>query len=244
MGPLTRRYPACVSGTSERRCPACGALVAPDAEWCGQCFMSLRTADEPAGAEAHGPRQRPSTNVPITISTDRGDQATESVAATWTCPACGEANDLAVNTCAVCGTPFARLFEQPTDAPTISPGAAALSSLIFPGIGHWRAGRVADAVARAVLGVWLLGTLVILLASSGQGSSGLAALIALYGLATVALWGLTAVDAARAASGIAPIVSSRTLLWASVALIVLSMILATVIALPALNRPPPSVPAG
>lgn len=156
---------------------------------------------------------------------------------------CGEVNDLAANACTVCGTPFARLFEPPSKAPSISPAAAAISSLVFPGVGHWRLGRTGDAVARAVLGVWILGTLIILLGTSGQGSLGLVALIALYGLATIALWLLTAVDAARAAAGFPPLVPSRMLLWGSVALVVLSMILATVIALPALNRPP-GVPNG
>jgi hypothetical protein len=149
-------------------------------------------------------------------------------------------NALAANACAVCDTPFARLFERPPEPPRVSPAAAAFSSLVFPGIGQWRAGRRADGIARAILGVWVLGTLVTLLGSGGEGGSiGLVALIALYGVSTVGLWLVSAVDAARAASGERPVVSSRVLLWGSVALIVLSMVLATVIALPALEQRPP-----
>ena len=214
--------------------------MAPDAEWCGQCFASLRAPDPPSDVAT------PAANVPIDVvrETAEGPERGGPVAATWTCPTCGEANDLAANACAVCGTPFARLFEQPSQPPAISPTAAAAWSLVFPGIGHWRLGRVGDAIARLVLGVWALGTLAILLSSSGEGSLGLAALIALYGLATVAIWLVTAVDAARAAIGVAPIVGSRVLVWSCVGLIVLSMIIATMIALPALDRPPAQVPSG
>ena len=41
---VTRGYPGAMqSGPPgvERRCPDCGALASPDAEWCGQCFRSL-----------------------------------------------------------------------------------------------------------------------------------------------------------------------------------------------------------
>ncbi|HEX7464704.1 MAG TPA: hypothetical protein VF382_07420, partial [Actinomycetota bacterium] len=34
--------------SSERRCPDCGALVAIDADWCGQCYASLIGPQMPA----------------------------------------------------------------------------------------------------------------------------------------------------------------------------------------------------
>lgn len=226
--------------STERRCPSCGALVAADAEWCGQCFARL-VSPTPAG-----PADTPSVASPAAPATTQPDlsdaigQGSGLGMPTWTCPTCGEVNDIVANACVACSTPFARLFERPDEAPGTSPGAAFVWSLAFPGLGHWRAGKRYDAVARAILGAWILGTLVVLLLSSAGaegGPGGLAVLIALYGVATVALWAVTAVDAGRAASGAPPMVSSRVLLWASVALVVLSMLLATVIALPAADRP-------
>ena len=35
---------------AERRCPTCGALASPDAEWCGQCFAPLNRRAETSAA--------------------------------------------------------------------------------------------------------------------------------------------------------------------------------------------------
>ncbi len=49
----TEQPPERVEGT-EGRCPNCGALVSPDAEWCNLCFASLKAPEPeiPAAAEA------------------------------------------------------------------------------------------------------------------------------------------------------------------------------------------------
>ena len=38
----------------ERRCPTCGALASPEAEWCGQCFAPLDRVGARNEAEAEG----------------------------------------------------------------------------------------------------------------------------------------------------------------------------------------------
>ena len=63
-----RGYPPGVSA-DERRCPNCGALVAADADWCGQCFTeparagpAARAAERRAG-DGRAPRSRRATRV-------------------------------------------------------------------------------------------------------------------------------------------------------------------------------------
>jgi hypothetical protein len=110
--------------------------------------------------------------------------------------------------------------------------------MLFPGLGHWRCGRSLDGVARAVIFVWTLGTLLILVASRvGKGGFGATApLFVLFLAATLVVWVTSAYDAYRIAGGEEPMVSSRTLLWGSVVLIVLSVLLASLVTLPATRR--------
>jgi hypothetical protein len=129
------------------------------------------------------------------------------------------------------------LFEDPADPVTTSPAAAAAWSLLLPGLGHWFAGRRAEAVARFVLAAWVTGMLFILVASrvNGGGFGGAAPLVLLFGIAGLALWTEGVVDGRRAAAGLAPLVSSRTMLWACVALVGLSIVLSTMLAVPGLQ---------
>ncbi|HXF36884.1 MAG TPA: hypothetical protein VNO17_06860, partial [Actinomycetota bacterium] len=88
----------------ERRCPTCGALVARDAGWCGQCFSPLGGSAAPqGGARAAAPAP---TEVPQARSTSR------RAPAAWPCPVCDHRNPIEAEVCAVCGTPFARLFDR------------------------------------------------------------------------------------------------------------------------------------
>jgi ribosomal protein L40E len=210
---------------SERRCPSCGALVAIDAEWCGQCYATLR---EPAAAPSPG-ADRPGARTAGLERSDKGDGPPSA----WRCPVCDAENGLEANTCRACGTPFSRLFEDAPPPSAVSPGAAAAWSLLLPGLGHWFAGRRADAIARFVLTAWVGGMLVVLLSSGDTGGLGVAAgLDGLFAIAALALWAEAAIDARRAAAGLAPVVSSRMMLWACVALVGVSMLLATILALP------------
>jgi hypothetical protein len=155
---------------------------------------------------------------------------------TWICPACGAETPLADDRCAVCGTPFARLFEEPVETrPMVSARSALTWSLVFPGLGHWQVSRRFDAIARIVLFVWTFGTVVALVVSrSGAGGLGqTASLFWLFLVASVLLYATSAVDAYRIASDEEPMVGSRTLLWCSAGLVVLSVVLATLLVLPA-----------
>ena len=79
--------------------------------------------------------------------------------------------------------------------------------------------------------------LVLLVSRFGKGGMGpTMPLFLLFLGASVAIYVLSAVDAYRIASGDQPIVGSRALLWTSAGLIVLSVLIATFVTLPAARR--------
>ncbi len=88
-----------------------------------------------------------------------------------------------------------------------------------------------------VLFAWTAGTtLVLFLSRSGKGGLGsLVSLVFLFLGSAAILYLVSALDAFRLASGDTPVVSARMLLWGSAALVLLSTILATVVALPAVR---------
>ncbi|MGH2659385.1 MAG: zinc finger Ran-binding domain-containing protein, partial [Actinomycetota bacterium] len=230
---------------SERRCPTCGALVSADAEWCGQCYASLRApAAEPVHhapvAAATEGRVGPATEEEAGAKTPEPASAAPVPASeaepAWPCPVCGNRNPIELNRCAVCGTSFARLFQDAEPGPRVSPRGAAVWSLALPGLGHWKCGRALDAIVWMAISLWTVGT-VVLMFLSRTGSSGLGPTIPLlivFLVAIVVLWVTSALDAYRIASGVRPLVTSRALLWGSVALVVLSVVLlATLVVVPA-----------
>jgi hypothetical protein len=208
--------------------------VAADAEWCGQCFTSLRPveAETPATAVAAERPAGPSAGAlggAIQIEDGRPE---------WTCPACETRNPIEATLCTACGTPFARLLEEPTARPQMDPQTAAVWSMAFPGLGHWKLGHRGEAIARFAMFGWAFGALLVLLVSR-MGKGGMGPTMPLFLLflgASVAIYVLSAVDAYRIAGGERPLVSSRALLWTSAGLIVLSVLIATFVTLPAARR--------
>jgi Double zinc ribbon len=191
----------------EARCPNCHALVSADAEWCGQCFTSLRAPDpepDPSPASSGAP------------TADRPG------AATWPCPTCGTDNPIELDVCAVCGTPFAQLLRQEEERPTVSPRDAFLWSLTFPGVGHAKIGRAADGIARGTLFVLTFG-LALVIVLSGVSTPPVFAVVVLLLLSAMVLYLGSAAEAYRMAEGGSPFVSARTLLWATVALIMVAV---------------------
>jgi hypothetical protein len=222
-----------VTGTAEPRCANCGGLLARGAEWCGQCFAPVATGPTPLAApspSAGSVDRRPAAAAGL------GGGAVEVAAgkATWECPVCGVRNPIEADRCPACQTPFGRLFETAEERPRIEPRTAMLWSLVLPGLGHWKVGLRADAVARMVLFAWTLGTVLVVVASrAGSGFGSSTSLFVLYLGSATGIYVLSAIDAARAADGRPPVVSSRVLLWASAALVLASIALATLVTLPA-----------
>lgn len=221
----------------DRRCPSCGALVSAEAEWCGQCYAPLERVGSPSGA-AEGSASQAGGAPPVPLGAIGDAIEVEGGKPAWICPACGSRNPIEDNACSTCGTPFARLLEEPKERPDVDPQTAAVWSMAFPGLGHWKLGYRTDAVARFAMFGWAFGALLILLVSR-FGKGGLGPTMPLFLLflgASLVIYVLSAVDAYRLASGEPPIVSSRTLLWTSAGLIFLSVMIATFVTLPAARR--------
>jgi hypothetical protein len=196
------------------RCPNCGALVTVDAEWCGQCFTSLRATPDPERAKP-AILQRPAAV---------GEAVEGSALATWPCPTCGSMNPIELDVCGVCGTSFAQLLRQDEPGPTVSPRDAFLWSLTFPGVGHAKAGRAPDGIARGTLFVLTFG-LSLVVTLSGVSSAPVFAVVALLLVSAITIYVGSALEAYRIAEGGAPFVTSRVLLWATVALVMVSVTL-------------------
>jgi hypothetical protein len=213
-----------VSVPEERRCPNCQALVSWDADWCGQCFTSLRTATEPDGGPEPGP-------VRITREGSEGARATAS----WRCPACEHENPLEMDLCEVCGTSFGALFRLDAERPRVDPGTALRKSLLLPGLGHAAVGRAPDGIARGMLFAWTFGTAIVIL-FSGVSSGPASGMLALYGTLAVGLYAFTAYEAYRMADGSGLLVSSRVLLWGAVSLVLVSALMAAFLIFAAARR--------
>ena len=149
--------------------------------------------------------------------------------ATWPCPTCGSQNPIELDMCSVCGTSFAQLLRQEEPRPTVSPRDAFLWSLTFPGVGHAKAGRAPDGIARGTLFVLSFG-LALVIVLSGVSNGAVFAVVTLLLLSALTLYLGSALEAYRIAEGGPPFVSARTLLWATVALIMVSVsLLATAV---------------
>ena len=182
--------------------------MSADADWCGQCFTSLRA-----------PVPEPVSVAPEAVRTpERPGGATP----TWPCPTCGSENPIALDLCSVCGTSFGQLLREEVAAPTVSPRDAFLWSLVFPGVGHAKVGRGADGIARGTLFVLTFGLALVIVVSGVSSGPVFGVVVLLLGSALVIYLG-SAAEAYRIADGGSPFVSARVLLWATVALIMISV---------------------
>lgn len=202
---------------TERRCANCGAVVYEGAEWCSMCFT-------PVVAEADAPAEPPQEETPPPAASD----ATERQTAVWPCPVCESRNAIDLDRCGTCGTPFVAAMRQETGRPDVDPSVAFRRSLIVPGLGHRMVGRDLDGFARGVLfAMLLLATL--MLAFSGVRSGAVGFLLVVYAVATGLVYLGSAIEARRLAEGGDEIVSSRTLLWATVAILLVSVVMVSLV---------------
>ncbi len=143
---------------------------------------------------------------------------------TWPCAVCGTPNDLSRDVCSVCGASFSKLFEQEEAKPKVRPNTAVARSLIFPGLGHASAGRKAEGLARAVLFLWCAATALFLLMNHPAGGLGiLLPMAVVFVMGALVLYAATALDAFRLASDEPQLLSSRSMLYGTAGLMMLSV---------------------
>jgi ribosomal protein L40E len=235
------------SSSGTQRCDSCGGLNPPRAEWCGQCLTRFAMWDPaPDSGEPvepyESPRMPPSTQFdPLTAPELPGSPAanpTETPPSRslrpvgggafrvtgsevlWSCSTCGGENSLAARTCQTCGTSFATVVStrEPARAGG-DPNTAALLSLFLPGAGHAYLGHMGQAIARAVMSMWVVGVTLIAMFSGGGRTSML--LSVCYGISAAGLWLAAAHDAYREAKDQSSLVllSGRRFLYVTLGLV-------------------------
>ena len=231
---------------AEGRCAKCGAVLYEGAAWCGMCFEPVASqierdraeepdpepVEEPLELETEPATDRPEPGPTASSPEPQGGSDPEHAGTTtaeparpgWPCAVCGTRNPIELDFCQTCGASFASLMRQETVHVKVDPKAAFRRSLRFPGSGHRMIpGREVDGLARSVLFAMLL-LATVMLGISGVRTGAVVLLFLVYLVATIGVYVLTAFEAARLAEGGEPLVSSRALLWTTVAILLLSIL--------------------
>jgi hypothetical protein len=208
------------------RCARCGGLNPATAEWCGQCLD--RFADRGAASDAVATPRRDRADEPSRpTSAHRGVVSVTDAGISWTCRLCETPNRLDAPRCRACGAPFAASLREPSPSRRArDPGAAALASLLWPGVGHALIGLWGHAIARAVTTLWVAAATLTFAVQQGFGAP--ATLV--FAAVATALWAVTAHDAYREASGNTGAVLLTPRLFAFAVLALMALSVATVFA--------------
>jgi hypothetical protein len=191
--------------------------VSEDAEWCGQCFTSLRQPEpEPTPTVAQVPAD--TAAAPATASPAPTD---EPVGAFWPCPVCGTRNPIVLEACEVCGTPFAAVMRGETRRDADAE-AAFRRSLLFPGLGHAMLGYSLDGFARGA--VFALAVLVVIFLPLSVPTTPLTILATVLSAgAAIGIYILSAAEIKRLAQRHGLLIESRFLLWGAVGLMMVTV---------------------
>lgn len=104
-----------------------------------------------------------------------------------------------------------------------SPRDAVAWSLVFPGLGHRKGGLPLDGLARGILFTMTFG-MALLIGLGGASSGTVFGLFLVYLVLALAVYGGSAYEAYRVARGGGLLVPSRPLMWATVGLMLLSVV--------------------
>lgn len=225
------------------RCPACQAHNPDSAEWCTQCYGSLRAPEPapPAAAPATTPATASPADPPATASPATGPGPAEDTSPAsgdpsavgyvsedgrfrrteegldWRCHVCDAWNPIERTTCSTCSAPFAaETTSGPEPGELVDESVALLAAALLPGLGHILMKRTGVGIARALLYVtWLVGGLLLLFSAARAGQSALPSAPLLLG--AVALWAATLLDTITLHRGTGQeLLQPRVLLWLTV----------------------------
>ncbi len=193
--------------------------MSEDAEWCGQCFTSLREPDPPpvpapAVAEA-------TTSAAEAVPAAEQAAGGEPAGAFWPCPVCGTRNPIVLEACEVCGTPFAVVMRGETRR-EVDADAAFRRSLLFPGLGHAMLGYSLDGFARGA--VFALAVVVLIFLPLSVPTTALTILATvLSAAAAIGIYAMSAVETKRLTQRRGLVIESRFLLWGAVGLMMVTV---------------------
>ena len=106
--------------------------------------------------------------------------------------------------------------------PDVAPRDAFVRSLVFPGLGHRLVGRPLEGLARGILFTMLV-LMAVLVGLSGTRAPGLRLLFILYAGAAIVVYLGSAFEARRLAEGGDPFATAKQILWATVAVVLVSV---------------------
>lgn len=178
-----------------RVCPRCGARNAPQLEWCGQCFERFSEPRSPGPIEEGEPAAR----VPPAPPGSRREGADPAGLSEpeWECHRCGRRNPIEASECPACGTPIvAALSGALSSHGEVEPSTAAGWSLVFPGLGHGKAGQGVLGLAIGLLTTTTLAFAVVVGLAAGRRAAGSMLLVLVLGV-----WLVAALDAYHWAQG-------------------------------------------
>jgi hypothetical protein len=179
--------------------------VSEDAEWCGQCFTSLREPD---------PEPAPLPIPPAPSQAAAAGEPASSEAAFWPCTVCGAQNPIALDICATCGTPFATVMRG-VERSAVDPHVARTRSLLFPGAGHAALGYPVDGFARGAVFALSLGVAIFLAVTVPRSALMLLAIGLLLGCA-IGVYALSLAETKQLSERGGLLVPSKVLLWGAV----------------------------
>jgi TM2 domain-containing membrane protein YozV len=173
---------------------------------------STRTAAAGGKAKDVEPRSRGAFTI-----TDEG--------ISWTCSQCETKNPLEAQICSVCGTTFAQVVQPKVEKPPRDANMAALLSLLLPGAGHAYIGSMGQAIARAIISLWVVSVVAFSLLAGGNSNSRIVGLV--FAVVATGLWMITAHDAYREAKGEADsaILKGKAFLYVVLGLLMLLFVL-------------------
>jgi hypothetical protein len=184
--------------------------VSEDAEWCGQCFTSLREPEpEPAPDPVPAAPQAAAAQPAATAEVGSRE------AAFWPCTVCGAENPIALDVCATCGTPFATVMRGVARS-AVDPRVARSRSLLFPGAGHAALGYPVDGFARGAVFALSLGVAIFLAVTMPHTALMLLAIGLLLACA-IGVYALSLAETKQLSErGGGLLVPSKVLLWGAV----------------------------
>jgi hypothetical protein len=142
----------------------------------------------------------------------------------WSCPVCDQENPMEIITCPRCGASFGELFKGERSREPVSAPTAITRSLLLPGLGHIAAGQTAEGIARGVMFLWVMGSLIGILLVKGDGSSStVRSFLLIYGALAAGLYVATAMDAGRAARRQPPLIPLRWLFYGAMGLMAVTV---------------------
>ena len=183
------------------RCRSCGALLAADAAWCGQCYAPVVEPEPEPEPEPVPP--------PAPAAAGAGEALPTPF---WPCTVCGGRNPIEADVCQTCGTPFATLMRDEPQRAEIAPRDAVIRSLLFPGLGHRALGYPMDGLARGAL--FAVSLAMALLTGLAGAQSGVGTLVFwLFLVTAIGVYVWSALEVQQIARGAQPALSARLLMW-------------------------------